>query len=368
MNNKVRIPHIEDLIFEGPNGIGSMLQILNEFTNEQTALHITTKWDGAPAIICGQHPKTNQFFVATKSFWNIDSKVNYTAEDIERNHFNSPGLVCKLKSCLTYLPELNIKGVLQGDLMYEHCDLYRSGNNGEWLCFKPNVVEYKFPIKSDTAKRIAESAIGIVFHTSYGPLMEANYKVDIGKLNLLSKNVWFRDASLSTPPYFTTEEKNIIWQSMIQIQNALLRCSPKVINAFVANESIKTLTKQYINDTVRKGKNNYFGAPSMHHFIINKMSDSISEAVKPETIANRKAKLNAMDEWFINATPSLEKMFEAYNAIVAIKELIISKLDGVTTNQLTSEGFVVSLPGNVVKLIDRPKFSHENFVNGRDWK
>ena len=87
-------------------------------TTSSSSMKITTKWDGAPAVFCGTYPGTNYFFVGTKSIFNKGAKVNFTPEDVDVNHGNSPGLAAKLKDCLKYLPELNIQGVAQGDLLF----------------------------------------------------------------------------------------------------------------------------------------------------------------------------------------------------------------------------------------------------------
>ena len=82
---------------------------------------VTTKYDGSPSIVFGTHPETGRFFVASKSAFNKDPKINYTPEDIERNHGHAPGLVEKLKGALEHLPKIMPRngGVYQGDLMYK---------------------------------------------------------------------------------------------------------------------------------------------------------------------------------------------------------------------------------------------------------
>ena len=57
---------------------------------------MTVKWDGAPAIFAGINPENNQFFVGTKGAFNKNAKINYSHDDIDRNHTNS-GLNQKLK-------------------------------------------------------------------------------------------------------------------------------------------------------------------------------------------------------------------------------------------------------------------------------
>lgn len=85
--------------------------------------NVTMKYDGSPSIVFGHHPKTGKFFVASKSAFNKNPKINYTHKDIEKNHGHAPGLVSKLKSALTHLPKVAPKhGVYQGDVMHTRED------------------------------------------------------------------------------------------------------------------------------------------------------------------------------------------------------------------------------------------------------
>ena len=50
-------------------------------------------------------------------------KINYTSQDIDKNHGHAAGLVKKLKLALQYLPAVGIKGILQGDFMFDSDDV-----------------------------------------------------------------------------------------------------------------------------------------------------------------------------------------------------------------------------------------------------
>ena len=87
----IHLQHPEDSILTGD------LSALNCFINPS---HLSVKFDGRPAIVWGSHPQTGKTFVGTKSVFNKKKiKVNYTVEDIERNHGESPELVMT-KYCL----------------------------------------------------------------------------------------------------------------------------------------------------------------------------------------------------------------------------------------------------------------------------
>ena len=63
-------------------------------------LSISTKWDGAPAIICGRDPVNHRFFVGTKSVFNkVNPKVCYDDTDIDR-YYQAEILRNKLKTFL----------------------------------------------------------------------------------------------------------------------------------------------------------------------------------------------------------------------------------------------------------------------------
>lgn len=103
---------------------GALMQAHTHMVNKHKNSNLTMKYDGSPAIVFGHHPKTGKFFVASKSAFNKNPKINYTEKDIEKNHGHSPGLASKLKTSLKHLPKVTPKkGVYQGDLMYSHEDL-----------------------------------------------------------------------------------------------------------------------------------------------------------------------------------------------------------------------------------------------------
>ena len=119
---------------------------------------VTAKYDGAPSIVFGHHPKTGKFFVGTKSVFNKDPKINHTEEDIDKNHGHAPGLAAKLKHALKHLPKVTPKGkVYQGDLMHSGV---KSKSNPEGdvehkegkYHFKPNTISYSTKKDSDHGK------------------------------------------------------------------------------------------------------------------------------------------------------------------------------------------------------------------------
>ena len=118
----LHLEHLEDNVLNrGVSGARESIDFLRSLRNMlagQTGskINVTTKWDGAPSITCGINPENGKFFVGTKSVFNVSPKLNYTNNDIDKNHGHAPVLASKLKLALKYFSNLGIKGVIQGDL------------------------------------------------------------------------------------------------------------------------------------------------------------------------------------------------------------------------------------------------------------
>lgn len=147
----VHLEHLEDgVLNDGVIGARSAINFLRSLRDmlaghSDTKVFTTTKWDGAPAIICGINPENGKFFVGTKGVFAKNAKLNYTDEDIDKNH-PGEGLNAKLKIALAYLPKLGIDGVLQGDMMFTKDDLKSQTIDGEsYITFQPNTIVYAVP-------------------------------------------------------------------------------------------------------------------------------------------------------------------------------------------------------------------------------
>ena len=118
------LEHLEDHIFnkgyEGAKEAVDYLHSLHEMLegSSKTQISMTTKWDGAPAIVCGRDPESGKFFVGTKGVFAQRPKINFTDKDIEQNH-PDPGLQEILKVALGNLKKLNIDTVVQGDMLFK---------------------------------------------------------------------------------------------------------------------------------------------------------------------------------------------------------------------------------------------------------
>lgn len=391
----VHLEHIEDEVLNGGVvGARSAINFLQSLRNmlaghAESKVNITTKWDGAPAIFAGINPENGKFFVGTKSVFNKEAKLNYTDDDIDRNH-PSEGLNNKLKVALAYLPKLGIKGILQGDMMFSKGDLKNQTIDGEdYIIFQPNTIVYAVPADSKLAKTMMAAQLGVVFHTSYtGQTMEdmrASFNIDIGRLSM-TKDVWFRDASFtdaSGSATFTDKETAAITSILSKAGTLFQSIQAPVLNRISTSETILIYIKTFNNTKVRSGeaiKDTRLHTFQLIQWVEAKLNKDISDAKKEETKKKRIAEKTELMRFFRNNAGQLQKIFDLQNAIVESKLMIVRKLEtirSIGTFVRTDDGYRITAPegfvavdrlkGNAVKLVDRLEFSQNNFNAAKNW-
>jgi len=391
----VHLEHIEDeMLNRGVTGAREAINFLRSLRDmlaghSQSHVNVTTKWDGAPAIFCGINPENDKFFVGTKGVFNANPKLNYTDEDIDKNHPGG-GLNDKLKVALRYLPKLGIKGVLQGDMMFTKGDIDKQVIDGQsYITFQPNTIVYAIPAASKLAQTMLNAQLGVVFHTSYTGKkiqdMKASFNVDIGKLST-TKDVWFRDASFvdaSGTATFTEEETKEITGVLSQAGSLFQQINPLSLNRIAANETVLIQIKTFNNSKVRAGekiKNTTMHTNELIRTIENKLNQSVLEAKLEKTKKERIAKKNELMRFYRSNANELKKIFDLQNLVVDAKLMIIRKLEEIKdigTFIRTDDGFRITAPegfvavdrlkGNAVKLIDRLEFAHANFNAQKNW-
>ena len=395
-DKNVHLEHLEDEVLNrgvaGARDAINFLQSLRDMLagHAKTKVNLTTKWDGAPAVFCGINPENGKFFVATKGIFNKDAKLNYTEEDIDKNH-PSEGLNTKLKIALAYLPKLGIKGILQGDMMFTHEDLKPETIDGEnYITFQPNTIVYAVPTDSKLAKTMLSAKMGIVFHTSYtGKTIESlksSFNIDINHLTQ-TKDVWFRDAyfvDASGTATFTEEETKEINSHLSQAGSIFRQINSLVLNNIALSDTYMTQIKTFNNTKVRAGEkitdvNKH--TRELIAWVEAKLNKEIADAKKAETKQKRIAEKTQVMRFYKSGAQDLAKIFELQNKIVDAKLMIVKKLQQLRqvtgTFLRTDDGFKVTNPegfvavdkikGNAVKLIDRLEFSHQNFTAQKNW-
>ncbi len=397
----LHLEHIEDEIFntgvEGGRGainfILSLSKMLSSGTKSST--NVTVKWDGAPAVFCGEHPETGEFVVAKKGIF--AKKQEYYTTHAEIDEKLSGDLAEKFHICLDYLSKLGIKGkILQGDLMFTKNDIKKEKINKEsFITFQPNTILYAVPSASKLARTMKAAQLGIVFHTTYtgGTLedMSASFGADLSGLKK-TKNVWMDDAEyndVSGTATFTQKDSAEILRLMSRTGKVFSKIKSAQLNKFLEYQKSMpsgATYKTYHNSKVREGSNllrlNYKKhADGYFKFAQTKLQKEV-DGMKSEK--GKKAKEKNMNTYLtsIRKDTNLLKTLVEFQALINYaKTKILYKVN--QAKQLTStfvktdDGFDVVAPegfvaidnnfGGAVKLVDRMEFSFNNFTAAKAW-
>jgi hypothetical protein len=382
--------HIEDLVLDGGvkgarQAINALRALRDMLTGSATAaVDVTVKWDGAPAVFAGIDPRDGEFFVAKKGIFNKDPMVYKSHADIDAD--TAGDLSKKLKLAYDNLKDLDIKGVIQGDFMFDSSDLETQKIDGKkHITFHPNTIMYTVPKGSGLEKEISRSKIGIVWHTSYSGSSFENMKASFGgkitsKLKRSSK-VWMQDATLpdvSGSATMTKAETAVVTGHLSNAGKMFRKISSTTLKELEDNKELNLIINVYNNTKVREGKritNTKSHAQGLIKFVTDryaKQSDKLVSVAGKEKVT---AKRDELLKFFSKSNlKSLQNVFDLQNNLVDAKLIIINKLNGLNdigTFVKTRSGFKVTNPegfvaidrteGGAVKLVDRLEFSAMNF-------
>ena len=179
---------------------------------------MTVKWDGAPAIFCGPHPETKEFFVAKKSLFNKEP-LFYTSEQQIKDAPELKGsLEEKFLTSFKYLSKMGMKEILQGDLMYTNDKSSETIDDKKYLTFHPNTILYAVLEGSKLYNEINSTKMGIVFHTTYSGSTIESLSASFGaNAPKSTSDVWTDDATYKD----VTGYGNMTAKETLQLTNAL---------------------------------------------------------------------------------------------------------------------------------------------------
>ena len=378
--------HIEDkVLYGGVNGTRQAINALRELRDMlagETKSKLSTKWDGAPAIFCGQDPTDGEFFVAKKGVFAKNPKVYKTDADVDAD-ISSGDLATKMKLALKHLPELGIKGIIQGDFLFSKGDTKNETIEGEkYTTFHPNTIIYAIPYEQ--AKEVRDAKIGIVWHTTYTgnsfESLKASYGVDVSKFKK-SKNIWSQDAMLRDVSGATLDKKETaeVTKHLSDAGKIFNKISGSTLRELEGNRDLATLIEQYNNTFVRN--QTVIGNTNTHvtgllKWLNDKFQKEKDKRSTEKGKATQQKKLDEFMKFFSQRNKkNLVMMFDLQKSIVLAKLKLINKLNSISKIdafvqhkkgyklRTGAEGFVAidKLGGDAVKLVDRLEFSYNNF-------
>ena len=291
----LHIEHPEDTILTGD------LSVLDAFADGMNNSY-SVKIDGSPAIVWGTNPENGKFFVGTKSVFNKRTpKINYTVQDIERNHpdFELQSILIRCLHCLPRKEEVPFQ-VFQGDFI----------GFGGYRDYKPNAISYTF-------NDVMHGGVVVAPHTYY----TGNTLKDMEAKPLSFVLLSGRGADFIQPDAWLSELGSDI---DIDLAIAFARQIATMVDFATPTEAKQI--KQDLNAYIRDGD---------------------------EVVAEEFANYSLVRLWLLVKrikTNFLYRMRDDFDAECFIGNEYIS-----------GEGYVMAGDHGTYKLVDRETFSHYNF-------
>lgn len=364
----LHLTHLEDLhIDHGAPGfkhaVSELARVKKHIESGKSDSSVTQKLDGSPAVIMGNHPQTGKFFVASKSVFNKNPKINYSDEDIERNHGHAPGLVEKLKAALHYGHKIMPKsgGVFQGDVLHSGSDVTHGKTTAT---FKPNTIEYT--AHGVEAEKVKKSKFGVALHTEYHGKDLSSMKASPIKDH--SKFSQHEDVYSPSVAYKSVGKKmSDSDEKKFHEHIAAATESHSKIN-YAHIEPHREHINTYINQTVRTGD-----TPSHTGYLkhLEAIKTKAVNSVKTEKAKSAKSDLHQSTINLANGEhkTSITHALNSQHHLQAAKDLLVKHMDSsveglearINGKKVGPEGYVSNHAGKSSKFVNRNIFSKNNF-------
>jgi hypothetical protein len=382
--------HVEELMFlGGVDGTRQAINFLRDLRdmlkgNATSAVDITVKWDGAPAIFAGVDPADGKFFVAKKGLFAKTPKMYKTNADIKAEL--SGELAKKFTIALAEFSKLGIKsGVYQGDMMFTKGDVKVETIQGQkYYTFQPNTIVYAIPVNTALGKQIAKAKIGVVWHTTYTGKTIQNMSASFGK-GIVGKfkkspTIWMDDATyrdISGKALFSPKESDQFDTMLSGAGKLFQKMDGDAFRAITGDTDLRQKVMTFVNTYVR-GSKQFPASDKMAKELVMYLNDWYQKEIDKKKSEKGKAEWTTKRNDMVNKVAmhkdQLEAMFGLMKILVELKGMVIAQFDKtqeIDTLLRTAKGFQVTrqegfvaidkLAGGAVKLVDRLEFSRANF-------
>ena len=293
------IEHPEDTILTGD------LSVLDWFTADS---YLSTKIDGAPAIVWGTNPATGNFFVGTKSVFNkVKIKINESHQDIDTNHTGNVADI--LHACFDYLPDPK-GGIYQGDFI----------GFGGGVMYTPNTITYIFD-------DVITQDIIIAPHTVY--TADSDLRDAVASL--------MQFIITDTPYYKFVKPRTEICSYRDDIEDLCKFARQMSTLCTFVNEKQSKKLKKIINSYIREGK------PVDEH----------------EIAELHDVDINLLRLWKLVYSIKMDLFF-----YISTEDVVDCYIGG---NEVAHEGYVMHNDFGSYKVVDRTTFSRLNFTVAKSW-
>ena len=399
MANVTQLKHLEHLEDEmlnyGVEGCKAAVSFLQELRRmlgcDNTTGYMQTKWDGAPAIVCGKEPLTGLFFVGTKSVFAQTPKICYEEVDVDIHYPDGGELNKKLKVCLKYFKDLDIKGVIQGDLVFTPGDVKTERIHDERLyTFRPNTITYAIPVDHPIGKQVNSSEVGVVFHTHYTGDDFLSMQARAGAKVPSSRNVFCIDND--TPMHkvgLNHNEEMKFDKHVSDIEKMCMKCGD-FLDELVTNTGktgdekwhVASYLKPFFNAEIKAARtisNADTSFENLYNFYYDKTTVMLDKIKTASTKAQKSKLVHNSQNYLRDNVYKFKSMLNLYKELQIVKQMVIDKLDHLETFKTFAqtdkgykvtgpEGYVLHRNGDMIKFVNRLEFSYINFTLAKQWR
>ena len=332
---------------------------------------LTMKYDGSPAVVFGHNPENGKFFVASKSAFNKNPKLNYTHKDIEKNHGHAPGLMEKLHSALNHLKKIAPhSGVYQGDLMYSEGDKKETKRG---VSFTPNTITYS--AKGEMADKIKKSKLGIIIHQQYHgkdiQSMGADPHPDLHNFKH-HPDVWHQSANMDTRQVHYSEPEQQEFNKHIAAAKQIHDTHKNTMyKATEPHRGEAGHLATYINHTVRTDE--VPSAEGLQKHIANQYVKASSKLKTPAAQSRKEQEGKKHTEYVAKNKEHYDNLLSMHHHLQQAKNVLVKNLEQhegglehhIDDKKTGPEGFVVNHAGEPTKLVNRKEFAKANLLKVR---
>lgn len=332
---------------------------------------LTMKYDGSPAVVFGHNPENGKFFVASKSAFNKNPKLNYTHKDIEKNHGHAPGLMDKLHSSLNHLKKIAPQtGVYQGDLMYSEGDKKESKKG---VSFTPNTITYS--AKGETGDKIKKSKLGIIIHQQYHgkdiKTMGADPHPDLHNFKH-HDDVWHQSANHDTKQiHYSEDDQEEFHKHMAAAKQLHDTHKNTMYKSAEPHRGEAGHLATYINHTVRTDE--VPSAEGLKKHITNQYVKASGKLKTPAAQSRKEQEGNKHTAYIDTHKKDYDNLLQMHHHLQQAKNVLVKNLEQhegglehhIDSKKTGPEGFVVNHAGEPTKLVNRKEFAKANLLKVR---
>lgn len=350
--NKVRTNthqvHFESLVLEGHAGLDETIDKICAFNRHD--ISITRKIDGAPAVIIGHgiegYPEK---CVGIKSFLTKPQNALSSYEEIDAKYGSKPNVARCLKHALDLADHIPYGEAWQGDCLFTEETLKERTIDGQtYMTFQPNKIIYAYDK--------VEGNFGIVFHTVYHR-QDNSWIQSFDAVQPEIEDVFTMPIKVDYIP--TAVDFSELEALCMQLKN----CSAYQIlcenRAFRKGWSLYENQAASVAAWIPESPETFVGWVACRYASAGKTKDLLDFLYSMST-ENSFETIKLMLKVFNEATRVKYRMMDQLHQQNDCKQ-VMRRLSTGEYSYILGEGFSMSDSyGNIVKLVDRPVFSHMN--------